>query len=126
MRVAYHKDMHQRLHEKLIAWQEAYKLCLSVYRMTADFPSYERFGLTSQLRRAAASIALNIAEGNAKRTKPDKCRFLDIALGSLEELHCATRLSRDLAYIHDSKFEHVDQHVHRTSFLLHKLRRSLL
>lgn len=117
--------MHIRLHERLVVWQEAYKLCLSIYRMTSDFPSYEKFGLTSQLRRAAASIALNIAEGNAKRTKGDKCRFLDIAFGSLEEVHCATRLSRDLEYIDTAKFEQVDRHVHRTSFLLNRLRRTL-
>ena len=117
--------MHPRLHEKLIVWQASYALCLFVYRITRSFPSCERFGLISQMRRSAYIIPTNIAEGNAKRTKPDKVRFIDIAIGSLEELHCESRLSRDLSYCTQQHFSFVDDQVNRISFLLHRLRSSL-
>ncbi|HRH92929.1 MAG TPA: four helix bundle protein [Candidatus Peribacteria bacterium] len=116
--------MHQRPYEKLIVWQEAYKLCLFVYRVTSEFPSYEKFGLANQARRSAVSVPLNIAEGNAKHSKPDQARFLDIAIGSLEELHCSLRISRDLEYMDNGQFERIDHSVQRTSFLLMRLRKT--
>lgn len=116
--------MHQRPYEKMIVWQEAYKLCLGIYRVTTDFPTYERYGLTNQMRRASSSIAINLAEGNAKRTKADKIRYFDIAFGSLEELHCESRLSRDLEYLSKEKFERIDRGIHRVSYLLTRLRAS--
>jgi four helix bundle protein len=118
--------MHQRPHERLLVWQEAYKICLLVYRMTSEFPSFERFGLTSQLRRAATSVALNIAEGNVRRTKPEKARCLEIAGSSIEELHCAIRLSFDLSYIDATRFARLDALIQSVSILLTKLRRTFL
>ena len=114
-----------RPYQKIIAWQESYKLALGVYRLTSEFPSYEKFGLTSQIRRAATSVSLNIAEGNAKRSRPERMRFFEIALASLEEVHCALQLSCDLTYIDESIFEKLDAHIHRTSYLLTRLRASL-
>jgi four helix bundle protein len=72
-----------RTFRDLLIWQKAFVLC--VYRETERFPRDERFGLTSQLRRSAVSIAANIAEGFVKRGVADKLRFLNIAQGSLEE-----------------------------------------
>jgi len=69
-----------------------------VYSLTKQFPSEERFGLTSQLRRAAVSIPANIAEGFKKRSKSDKARYLNIAQGSLEEYRYYLILSEDLGY----------------------------
>lgn len=112
--------MHLRPHQKLIVWQRAYQLCLSIYRMTADFPSYERFGLTSQMRRSASSVPFNIAEGNSKRTKLDKMRFMNIASGSLEELHCQLLLAKDLEYIHVEQFSVLDERLRKVSFLLNR------
>jgi len=117
--------MDERPHEKLVTWQEAYKLTLFVYSMTKEFPEEERYGLISQMRRSAYSVPMNIAEGNAKRTAKDKRRFLDIAKGSLEELHCQCRLSRDLRYIGAHHFQDIDKRIHRLSFLLFKLRASV-
>ncbi len=77
------------------------------------------------MRKAASSIPLNLAEGNAKRTGPEKIRFFDIARGSLEELHCATRLSHDLGYCEGKKFEAIDRRIHKVSFLLSRLRTAL-
>jgi four helix bundle protein len=83
----------------LIVWQKAHQFVLSVYKTTKHFPKEEMYGLTSQLRRAAISIPANIAEGFKKRGKPDKCRFMNIAQGSLEECRYYLILSRDLGYI---------------------------
>ena len=84
--------------EDLIVWQKAHEYVLAVYRMTRDFPKSEIYGLSSQFRRAAVSIAANIAEGFRKRSDADKVRFLNIAQGSLEECRYYLILSRDLEY----------------------------
>src|ERR1035438_10360640 len=82
----------------LIVWQKAHKFVLEVYKKTASFPKHETYRLSSQMRRAAVSIAANIAEGFRKRGKGDKARFLNIAEGSLEESHYYLILARDLEY----------------------------
>jgi four helix bundle protein len=80
----------------LIVWQRAHQFVLSVYRLS--FPRHELFGLTSQLRRAAVSIAANIAEGFKRRGRGDKARFLNIAQSSLEECRYYLILAVDLRY----------------------------
>ena len=84
--------------EDLVVWQKAHQFALAVYRMTRTFPRSEVYGLTSQFRRAAVSIAANIAEGFRKRGNADKLRFLNIAQGSLEESRYYLILVRDLEY----------------------------
>jgi four helix bundle protein len=82
----------------LIVWQKAHAFVLLVYSTTQNFPKEEIYGLTSQFRRAAISVTANIAEGFAKRSKPDKIRILNIAQGSLEECRYFVILSHDLKY----------------------------
>jgi four helix bundle protein len=82
----------------LVTWQRAHQFALSVYQLTAGFPKHELFGLTSQLRRAAVSIAANVAEGFKRRGRGDKVRFLNIAQSSLEECRYYLILSQDLGY----------------------------
>lgn len=82
----------------LIVWQKAHAFVLTVYRLTEGFPKSETYGLSSQFRRAAVSIAANIAEGFKKRTPADKARFMNIAQGSVEECQYYLILTRDLAY----------------------------
>ena len=84
--------------QDLIVWQKAHQFVLAVYRLSASFPQAELYGLTSQARRAAVSIAANIAEGFKKRTGPDKARHLNIAQGSLEESRYYLLLANDLRY----------------------------
>ena len=82
----------------LTVWQKAHGFVLGVYRLTAGFPRTETYGLAIQMRRAAVSIAANIAEGFRKRGRADKARFMNIAEGSLEECRYYLILSRDLEY----------------------------
>ena len=82
----------------LIAWQKAHQFVLSVYNYSDYFPQKEIYGLTSQFRRAAISIAANIAEGFKKKGVANKARFLNIAEGSLEECRYYLILARDLGY----------------------------
>jgi four helix bundle protein len=86
-------------HERLKAWVACHELVLSVYRVSSTWPSAERYGLTSQARRAAYSTAANIAEGSAKRGNREFRRFMDITLGSISELTYILRLARDLGYL---------------------------
>ncbi len=84
--------------EDLIVWQKAHRFVLAVYEFTSSFPKHEMYGLVSQLRRAAVSIAANIAEGFKKRGRADKVRFMNIAQGSVEECRYYLILSADLHY----------------------------
>jgi four helix bundle protein len=89
--------------EDLIVWQKSHAVVLEIYRATKAFPPDERYGLTSQMRRAAISIPANIAEGFVKRGRQDKARFLNIAQGSLAETRYYLILARDLGYLPDGK-----------------------
>jgi len=84
--------------EDLIVWQKAHLFVLNIYSYTLNFPREEVYALTSQFRRAAVSIAANIAGGFKKRSAKDKANFLNIAQGSLEECRYYLILSRDLQY----------------------------
>ena len=91
--------------QKLDIWQKSHALTLQIYEVTATYPNNEQFGLMNQMRRSAASIPTNIAEGCGRNSKPDFARFIDIALGSANELHYQLILSRDLKYIDSETFD---------------------
>jgi four helix bundle protein len=95
-------------YERFDAWRFAHHLTLEVYAATRDFPLQERFGLTSQARRAAYSAAANIAEGSAKSGPREFRRYLDISLGSLSELAYALRLARDLGFLSEDRWRKVE------------------
>lgn len=80
----------------LKVWERSHALVLSVYRLTRDFPPSEQFGITSQVRRAAVSVAANIAEGAKRATRRDYSRFLNLSEGSLAETQYLLLLARDL------------------------------
>lgn len=87
-----------RKFEDLIVWQKAHQFVLFIYRYCDNFPGKETYVLSSQVRRAAISIAANIAEGFKKKTRPEKVRFMNIAQGSLEECRYYLILAKDLGY----------------------------
>jgi four helix bundle protein len=82
----------------LTVWSKSHEFVLAVYALTSDFPKHEIYGLSSQMRRAAVSVPANIAEGFRRRGKADKCRFLNLAEGSLEESRYYLILAQDLGY----------------------------
>lgn len=94
---------HIKNFQGLQVWQEAHQLVLSVYRMSGTFPAEERYGLTSQIRRAAVSVAANIAEGFKRKGKRDKMRFYNLSEASLEEVKYYLVLARDLNYAADTE-----------------------
>lgn len=112
-------------YRKLVAWQKARALTLSVYGATRGFPLDERFGLSSQLRRAAVSIQANLAEGAGRRTSLDFAHFLDIALGSANEVECLTTLSGDLGYIDARTARSVGKEVSEVRRMLTSLAQSV-
>jgi len=88
-----------KTYRDLIAWQKGMQLAKEVYKATCAMPDSERFGLTAQMRRAAVSIASNIAEGWGRQSLPDYIRFLKTSRGSLMELQTQLQLARDLMFL---------------------------
>lgn len=109
--------------EDLIVWQKAHRFVLAIYTYSASFPTDERYGLVSQLRRAAVSIPANIAEGFKRRTKADKSRFMNIAHSSAEECRYYLILAQDLNY---GDSNHLKAQLNEVTKLLGSYTRSLL
>ncbi|MCK5560053.1 MAG: four helix bundle protein [Thermoplasmata archaeon] len=88
----------------LKVWQKAHKFVLKIYKITRKYPDDERFGLTSQLRRAVVSVTANIVEGSKRESKKELIRMLNISESSLEETKYFLLLSKDLNYITNEKY----------------------
>jgi four helix bundle protein len=88
-----------RTYRELKVWEKSHRLVLEIYECTRDFPSAERFGLTAQLRRAAVSIASNLAEGARRPTQSDFARHVGIARGSASETDYLVVLATELGYV---------------------------
>ncbi|HKP46212.1 MAG TPA: four helix bundle protein [Pyrinomonadaceae bacterium] len=88
-----------RPHERLKVWQWAIELVVRIYKVTASFPKEERFGLTSQIRRAAVSVAANIAEGAGRDSPKEFTHFLSNAQGSASELETELLIASKLSYV---------------------------
>ena len=114
-----------KTHRDLIAWQASMQLLVEAYRVAAQLPDIERYGLASQLRRAAVSIAANIAEGFGRSARGDYLRHLSIASGSLRELQTLLEAVTLLKYLPESSTAGAEKASGRTGFLLRKLQRSL-
>jgi len=112
-------------YKELKVWQRSYQLCLEIYKMTKRFPNEERYGLTSQIRRAAVSVLSNIAEGYGRKTTPEYIRFLYIAYGSNCEMETQILLSGDLGYIETGKLEMLQEGIGEVERMLKALIKSL-
>jgi len=93
----------KRAHRDLKAWQQAMGLVTAIYTATSAFPAREKFGLTSQLQRAAVSVPANIAEGFARNGTKELLHFLNIAAGSLSELATLIELAARLGYLNNAE-----------------------
>jgi four helix bundle protein len=103
---------------ELKVWEKAYRFTLQVYRITKNFPSDEQFGLTVQLRRAAASVPTNIAEGCGRDSERELARFMGIAGGSASEVEYQLLLACDLNYIQDETYRELNQQVNEVKRML--------
>lgn len=106
----------------LKVWQRSHQLVLELYRMTASFPKDEKFGLISQLRRSAASVPTNIAEGAKRLGQQDFVRFLNIAEGSLSETEYLVVLSSDLGYLPGPRARELLEEISEVARMLNSLR----
>jgi len=114
-----------RSYRDLEAWRLAVRLTKIVYRVSAGFPADERYGLTSQVRRAAVSIASNIAEGWGRGTTSDYLRFLRIARGSMYEVETQLIIARELGFVDDEKYEYTEGAIDEAGRVLGGLIRSI-
>ena len=89
--------------KQLIVWQKTHTFTVNLYKITSNFPSYEKYGLVNQIRRASVSIESNIAEGCGRKGNKELTRFLYIAKGSSLEVECQILIARDLGYLSKEK-----------------------
>jgi four helix bundle protein len=109
----------------LKVWELGVELALEIYRLTANFPKSEQYGLTSQLRRAAVSIPSNIAEGHARKSQAELRRYLNIAKGSLAELETQLIIARELGFVVSDNVTKVLSMAENESRMISGLMRSL-
>jgi len=112
-------------HKKLNVWKESIELARDVYTLTSRFPSEERFGLTSQMRRAVISIPSNVAEGAARRSKKEFKNFVGMAQGSLSELDTQFELAVALGYLNRNDLGGLEERMLKIDKMLSGLIRSL-
>jgi len=113
-------------YKDLLVWRKGIELVKEIYRMTKSFPADERFGLVSQMRRAAVSIPSNIAEGQARKTTGEFVQFLSQAEGSLAELDTQIVLAVELGYSNNAQVASAAELVSELKRMLNALRRTLL
>jgi four helix bundle protein len=111
--------------KKLKIWEKSMALSLLTYKITNGFPTEEKFGLTSQVRRCAVSIPSNIAEGYSRDSKKDFARFLSISIGSSFELETQLLLSKELEFISDDDFSKLEINLNEIQKMLNSFIKSL-
>lgn len=110
--------------EKLDCWQKAREMSLHIYKMTLNFPSDEKFGMVSQIRRCTNSISANIAEGTSRQTSKDQSHFSTIAYSSTLELLNHIILARDLDFISEETYVFTRENIEALTSLIAGLRKS--
>lgn len=109
-------------YRNLILWQEAKLLAVLVYKMTEKFPASEKYGLTSQMRRAAISVMSQIAEGWLRSSIKVKLNYLEIAMGSLMELESQGIIAKEVGYWNELKYDSFENQRSKVGYLLFKYR----
>ena len=112
-------------YKDLKVWQKSYQLCLDIYKITKSFPKEEKYGLTSQIRRASVSVPYNIAEGYGRKTTPEYIYFLYLAYGSNCELATQIQLSYDLDYVKSEHIKEIEGNIGEVERMLKALIKSL-
>jgi four helix bundle protein len=110
--------------EKLEVWTDARILVKRIYEITDKFPDKERFGLVSQMQRAAVSVVSNLAEGVSRNSAKEQNRFIEIAYGSLMEVYCQLFISVDLQYVNSDQFISLKIEIDKVATKLNALSKS--
>ncbi|PDP43390.1 four helix bundle protein [Tannerella forsythia] len=110
--------------ERLDVWQVSRTFVKDIYVLLRTFPDFEAYNITSQIRRAAVSVSLNIAEGSTRNSLKEQSRFTEIAYGSLLEVYCSLLLAKDLNYIREDDFRNVSDKIKELSNKLNALKNS--
>jgi four helix bundle protein len=114
-----------RNYKELKVWKKAYALCLQIYEVTKDYPREEKFGLSSQMRRAGVSVPSNIAEGYGRKSTKQYIQQLYVSYGSICEMETQLLLSKDLYYLKEDKFQEINTVISEVERMLKALIRSL-
>ena len=114
-----------RPHEKLDLWKKAIEFVVAIYKVTDDFPKDEKFGLTSQLRRASVSIVANIAEGAGRRTSNEFRQFLSHSQGSASEVDTELVIAERLHYLNKSDYERLAEDLDHIGRMITRLSQTL-
>ncbi len=114
-----------RAHRKLLVWKIAVLLVEDIHKIALGFPDYERFELSSQMRKAAVSVPSNIAEGAARKSDPGKLHFFNIAQGSLSELDTQVEIAHRLNYIDNTMYSEILRKIEAVSLKLYGLSRKI-
>jgi four helix bundle protein len=107
-------------------WRQGHETVLLVYRLTSVFPEFEKYALTSQMRRAAVSVTSNIAEAFGRQASRDKARFYLIARGSCFEVQSQNHIARDVGYLTPESFDQLDEHLAQIIHALNKIMKTLV
>lgn len=110
-----------RDYRQFSVWQKSHELTLEIYKITKNFPGQEQYGLTNQMRRAACSIPANIAEGASRLSEAEFTRFLEIAMGSANEVSYFLLLSYDLNYIETPSYNQLSTNIDEIQRMLRAL-----
>lgn len=112
-------------YKELTVWQKSVEIAISVYKDTRNYPKYELYGLTSQIRRSAISISSNIAEGAGRNSDKDFSRFLNISYGSSFELETQLIISKELNYLDDTSFNKLNDDLSEIQKMLYSFIKKL-
>ena len=99
-------------YKNLHIWQEGINLARKIYEVTGNFPANEKYGIVSQMTRAAVSIPSNIAEGAGRNSNKDFANFLSIAIGSIFELHTQMAICEQIGYINEETTKQLEQQIY--------------
>ncbi|MBR9920295.1 MAG: four helix bundle protein [Bacteroidetes bacterium] len=113
-------------HEKLFVWLESKKLTLEVYQLVLHFPKEEKYILTAQIKRSAASVGHNLAEGAVRYTPKEKARFAEVAYGSLIETISQMELAKDLGYLSEEPYQQIRRDYYKLSVYIYRYREACL
>lgn len=114
-----------KTHKDLDVWRKGITFVVRIYSETITYPDSEKYGITSQLRRAAVSIPTNIAEGFGRNHKKELLQFLNIALGSASEIDTLLLISKELKYLAEDKYNELSELLDHISRMLKNLSKSI-